>query len=188
LYVLIAVRAWFGPELGLPIQACVILLLILAAWGSIRDVLSGIVIKTTATVRVGDFVRVGNVEGRLRSLGFRVLTLERADGAEAVVPYSQATGGLLERLRSNSGSTSHQFRLEVHRPNSTVSDVQRIVRERALLSHWSPSRTPPRVHPVGLNEYEVTVNALSPEHGTEIERAVRQDPAFQGPTENDADV
>ena len=90
-----------------PIAVAVILgVSIAASWFALRDVVSGIFLKAGRVCRVGDYVRIGEVQGRVERMGQRVLVVETARGEEAIIPYSRVARAELLRTRSAGPCTS----------------------------------------------------------------------------------
>jgi len=173
-YLLLAARSLFHDE---PIALPVVLALVVAgfafaAWPAARDVLAGVSLKAGRVCHVGDHIRCGDLEGRVLSMGYRVLTMETTNGDQAIVPYSIVARDALVRTRSLGGVTAHRFELEIATPGA-FSELRARVVEAALLSHWCAFTREPEVRPLRDGCVEVTVFALDASHGPDIEAAVR---------------
>ena len=59
-----------------------------AARDIISNFMSGIFLLTDKTVKVGEFINVGNVEGKVKKLGFRTTTLITLDNLVVTIPNS----------------------------------------------------------------------------------------------------
>jgi hypothetical protein len=147
--------------------------LIGAAWFAIRDFFAGVVVKAGRVFTVGDQVRVGDYEGRVGSMGIRSITLETSQGDEAVVPYSTLSRVTVLRTPAVEGLAMHVFQLNIPTDES-LSDTRQRIREGALCAHWASVVREPQVKPLGGNSYEVTVFALDPDHGPDVEASVRR--------------
>lgn len=174
LYVLFAARTVFKEY---PDFVPIVLTLIVAGfigvtWFAFRDFVAGVVIKTGRVCSVGDFVQINDVQGRIAQMGLRVLTIETGEGDEAVIPYSSIARESLLRTPVTDSVSLHSF--EVARPETMEAvDVQTLIREAALRSHWSSLVREPKVSRIGDDAFEVTVFSLDAEHGAHVERAVR---------------
>lgn len=173
-YLVIAVRRIFGGEgWGEPAAAVLVFAAITgAAWFAIRDIVAGVVLKAGRICQVGDYVLLGDVAGRVASMGLRVLSIETGQGEEAVIPYSQVARQSLKRTPVLEGAALHVFRLQVP-DGATISDVKRRVRESALSCHWGSIVRDPQVVAVASSRFEVTIYALDPDHAPDVEAAVR---------------
>jgi small-conductance mechanosensitive channel len=143
-----------------------------AAWPAARDVLAGVSLKAGRVCHEGDHVRFGDLEGRVVSMGYRVLTMETTNGDQAIVPYSRIAREALVRTRSLGGVSAHRFELDVATPGA-FSELRSRIAEAALLSHWCAFTREPEVRPLGEGGVEVTVFSLDAHHGPDIEAAVR---------------
>ncbi|MCB9597441.1 MAG: mechanosensitive ion channel [Sandaracinaceae bacterium] len=156
-----------------PIAVAVILGVALAAsWFGVRDVISGVFLKAGRVCRVGDYVRVGDIQGRVERMGLRAVVVETARGEEAILPYSRLTRDAVLRTPVSERGTLHVFELDLE-PSTSVADTKRRIREAALTCHWSAIAREPEIAVLDGHRYEVTVFALDPDRVREVEAAVR---------------
>lgn len=148
-----------------------------ASWFAVRDVITGVILKAGRVCQVGDQVRVEGVEGRIKRMGLRVLTIETNRGDEAIIPFSSIARESVLRTPVIDSVALHVFKLPVP-PEVSVPDAKAVVREQALRSHWAALSREPEVQLVDDDTFEVTVYALDVDHGPEIEAAVRRTPTF----------
>ncbi len=149
------------------------------SWAAIRDVASGLVWRSGQLCREGDYVELEGLEGRVRHIGYRALTLQTPDWDEAILPYSQLSQKAIKRKAVVDGAVRHTFRVIDAGPRPLPEAIARVKRA-ALVHHWSSALRPPRVDLREDGLLDVTVFALSPEHGPEIETAVREAVARPG--------
>ncbi len=143
------------------------------SWSVLRDFVSGFFVRAGLLARVGDRLEVGGIEGRVERIGLRALTLETADGQEAVLPYSQMVGQPLQRSREVSGAGL--VRAVVPIPDGRdVAWARTRLREAALSNHWCSSIREPEIHLTDDGRLEVTVSALDPGRNLEIETMLRR--------------
>ncbi|MCA9604786.1 MAG: mechanosensitive ion channel [Myxococcales bacterium] len=156
-----------------PVAVAVILGVALAAsWFGVRDVIAGVFLKAGRVCRVGDYVRVGEVQGRVERMGLRALVVETARGEEAIVPFSQLARESVLRMPISERGTLHVFELSLD-GSPSVADTKRRIREAALACHWSAIAREPEIAVLDAHKYEVTVFALDPDRVREVEAAVR---------------
>lgn len=157
-----------------PIAVAVILgVSIAASWFAVRDLVSGIFLKAGRVCRVGDYVRVGDVQGRVERMGHRVLVVETAKGEEAIVPYSRVAREAVLRTPVSERGTLHVFELNLpgHPP---VAETKQRIRESALRCHWSAIAREPEIAVLDADRFEVTVFALDADRVRDVEDAVRR--------------
>jgi len=149
------------------------IVVVVASWGALRDILEGVYHRAARSCSVGDRVQVGTIRGRIQRMGLRNVYLEGSEGDLAIVPYRVLSTHPILRSSEAERSTFHVFRVPV--PSSVkIPDARRTIRERALLCHWSSIARPPQVVAAGPDELEITVFAIDGDRAPEIERAVRE--------------
>ncbi len=142
-----------------------------AGWPAIRDVVAGVLIKSGRVCSVGDRIAVNGLEGSVVEMGLRTITLETNLGDEALLPYAVLARSTIVRTPAVEGIAPHVFRLQTP-ASASVSDARAAVLEAAMCSHWASVVRQPEVKSIGKNGYEVTVFALNPDHGMDVENAV----------------
>ncbi len=143
-----------------------------ASWFALYDMVSGVFLKLGRVCQVGDYVRVGDVQGRVERMGARVLVVETARGEEAIIPYSRVVRDSVLRTPVSERGTLHVF--ELHLPGRpAVAETKRRIRESALLCHWAAVARDPEIAVLDADRYEVTVFALDADRVREVEEAVR---------------
>ncbi len=172
-YAALALHELFGAQartsafmVGALLAACV-----LALWGLIRDVLTGVFLRASGALAVGDDLTLAALSGRVEELGHRRVLLRTSRG-EALVPYSELAKGVILRTQGERKTRAHTFRV---RPLSGLAqaELRSAVKEAALLSHWScPARAPELVG-ADQGALDVTVFAVAEGYGPEIEGVVR---------------
>jgi small-conductance mechanosensitive channel len=174
-YAMFAARTLFHdqPNLAPVMVAAVLVGLTLASWGALRDVLSGVYLRIGRVVQVGDQIRVDGASGRVKRLGIRLLVLETSDGEQALLPYTTVARERVTLSRTVDGSAAHVFTVAAPSTRSTA-EVRRRIRQRALLVHWAALAHEPAIVFRPDGRLEITVFAIHPEGGREIEAAVRQ--------------
>lgn len=157
-----------------PIAVAVILGASMAAsWFAVRDLVSGIFLKAGRVCRVGDYVRVGDVQGRVERMGHRVLVVETARGEEAILPYSLVAANAVHRTPVAERGTLHVFELSLS-TEATVSETKQAIRDSALSCHWAAIAREPEIAVLDADRFEVTVFALDPDRVRDVELAVRR--------------
>ena len=174
LYAAVGLGALLGdrPGPGSFAVAGLVLLVIAVAWPALRDVASGVVLKTGRACRVGDYVRVDGIKGRVQKLGLRALTLETSEGHEALVPYSRVVRDTLYREPAREHVAHHVFRVEAV-SSEALRELKERVRVAALHVHWHSVVRDPQMTVLDGRALEVTVFPIHPDRGPDIEGAVR---------------
>ena len=176
IYLLIAVPIVFkGHGEFTPLVLAVLLFGFLGvSWFAIRDFVNGMFIKAGELCEVGDLVEVDGQSGRVKRLGYRVLTLEAEGGAEIYIPYGRLSRRSILRSPRAEGIHAHRFELELrpgHDPVAAIAQIKRL----ALSSHWSSVVREPEVEALSGHFVAVRVFGLGAEHGPAIEALVRRE-------------
>jgi hypothetical protein len=167
-----------------PIVAAVAMVVVVAGFAlasapALRDVTAGVFLKAGQICREGDHVRAGDLEGRVAHMGLRVMVLETREGEEAIIPYGRLSRERLIRAPSLDAVSPHVFRLRL--PDGGGGDFKARIRRRALLCHWAAVSRDPEFLAID-GHLEVTVYAIDPDRGPDIEAAIRAD--LEGPDEH----
>ena len=175
LYILSAVPLVFKdhPDYSPVVLTIILVGVVWVSWFAIRDFMAGIFLKAGKVCRVGDQVRLDGIEGRVKHMGFRVLEVVSPGGDEIVVPYSRISRQSISRLPNVDGLARHSFRLELP-PTLPSLDAKRSVWRSALNDHWISLKRDPQVDIAADGSLDVTVYALTPDHGPLIEQSIRE--------------
>jgi hypothetical protein len=174
IYALVAVTILFADQ---PMVAAIATVLVIGAfvvvsWNALRDLASGVFLKAGDICQPGDHIRIDDLQGRVAHMGLRVLVLETSDGDEALIPYSRIARDRLLRTPAVEGVTPHVFQLSVP-PELSPATLKTQVRHSAMLEHWSAVSRAPEIA-LHDGQLEVTVYAVDPDRGPDIEAAVRR--------------
>lgn len=144
-----------------------------ACWRAIRDAMDGLFLRSTGACRSGDYVQLEHLEGRIRRLGWRFLTLETSEGHVATVPYGQIVHTALRRLPEAKHGLLHLFRLEIP-PSASLPVIKRRISVAALLCPWCVPKRNARVRSLEQGtQVEVTLSLVDADHAAEAESVVR---------------
>ncbi len=122
----------------------VVLALIALSWGAIKDVIAGLMISAERPFVVGDYVRIDDAAGQVKSFRTRVLELETDDGHVLRVPYRDV-GGATD-VRRGGHRTAHAVSLTLELPESLdANEALEIARELAASSPWSVLGASPKL-------------------------------------------
>ncbi len=155
---------WFVPMLAVIVPVA-------ASWGAIRDMVDGLVVRSSDVYRIGDYLELDGLEGRVSSLGWRYLVLETRDSTVATVPYSLLAKAVVQRAPRAEHAHFHTFRVEA--PDVLpIPEVKRAVYRALLLSPWCLYKRAPEIRAVG-GEIEVVVGLVDADHEVEAEAVAR---------------
>jgi len=105
----------------------------LAAQETLKDLLGGLSMQIGAAFREGDWIDLGDVRGRVESVRLMNTVLSTIDGAEVVVPNSQAVARAVRRFRAGA-PVGHRFSLGLaynHPPAQALALLQEVLHNHA---------------------------------------------------------
>lgn len=109
----------------------------------VSNVASGLVLLFERTVRIGDAIKVGEVEGEVQAIGVRASTVRIWEGAEVIVPNAD----LVSHVVTNWTLSDRRARLDVAvsvAPGTDPDQVSRLMTEAAR-AHPKVLATPPPI-------------------------------------------
>lgn len=129
---------------------------------------SGFVILTERSMRIGDFVRLDNFEGRITDIKTRYTVIRSGSGRESIVPNEMMVTNRVENLTFSDTLISQQTLLSVGY-DSEVALVSRLLIEAALAQTRVMAEPAPvaALTAFGANGLEFTLNywITDPENG-----------------------
>jgi small-conductance mechanosensitive channel len=129
---------------------------------------SGFVILTERSMRIGDFVRLDNFEGRITDIKTRYTVIRSGSGRESIVPNEMLVTNRVENLTFSDTLISQQTLLSVGY-DSDVALVSRLLIEAALAQTRVMAEPAPvaALTAFGANGLEFTLNywITDPENG-----------------------
>lgn len=177
IWVIMAATKGPGTE-RLLVGGPLVLLLLWAFRGVLRDFASGIVLRMDGLIEAGSWIHAAGVEGRVRRVGYRSLEIETVAGTRLALPFSHLATAGIERPAEARAARAHTFRIEVPRTrplDRVLADLSAL----ALLSPWASAVRPAEVRLVAETDanylLEVTATAIDPAFATRIETTVRRE-------------
>ena len=153
--------------------ALVLFAFLALSWTVLKDVVNGVFLRASRVCRVGDSVKVDDVEGRVERLGWRAMIVVTPAGHEAIIPYGRVAKGAVLRSPEQEHVAPHVFTVALAEGRA-LGGAKEIAQRVALLHHWASIVREPQVTLRDVGTVEVTVFALDGDHAYEIEAAVRQ--------------
>jgi hypothetical protein len=114
------------------------------SWFCLKDAVAGIVVKLQDADEGAVRLRVGSVEGRVRSMGYLTVLIELDSGETVRLPYSRIVGEPRWKRRLEEITNQHRFEITTVK-DADVAVTLRKLRTSVLNSPWSSAREEPRV-------------------------------------------
>lgn len=152
----------------------------------LQDFANGIALRMDGLPELGEWIRAGGSQGRVRRIGYRSMEIETTEGTRLALRFSTLAQAGIERSAASRAARAHTFTVRIpdDRPlDRTLAELPGLV----LLSPWaSPAQTPEvRLLSKSGDGYtlELTAIALDPAFASEIEATVRAEIARRYRTE-----
>jgi small-conductance mechanosensitive channel len=151
-------------------------LLLGATWFAMRDLVTGAVLRAEEAFEPGHWIRVHDVDGRIREVGVRTLEIEREDGTRVRIPYTALAAAHVIRAARTEDPTGHTFTVELP-PELAPVRILPVIRSAARNCFFVSATRDPQVHVTSGatgHRYDVTVFTLDRTFLPEVEAAVRR--------------
>ncbi|MGD9487012.1 MAG: mechanosensitive ion channel domain-containing protein [Calditrichaceae bacterium] len=185
LFVLWSIDQIFKDRLYYSVALILIILVTLVwiSWFAVRDFIAGIIFKAQDVYEAGQWIKISEIEGRLKSIGYLSLEIEIESGEIIKFPYSKITGVIHSISDPEEHSNHHRFEIELNRANSLKENVE-LLRRIILNSPWTLLTKAPQIQLLEENEnhfvFEIFVYSISKEFFRHIENDVKSSAAEVG--------
>jgi len=137
-------------------------LLIGISWSIIREFIAGIIIKLEGSYTLNGWIRINNVEGRIKRLRYRSIEIETEKGETVNIPYSLINREIRVKSHPIESIKSHTFEIEV--PDTMeVKEYKDKIRHDLLNCHWSSLKKDPKIKLIqeSNNAYKFRITAYT---------------------------
>lgn len=139
-----------------------LLVVILLFWLVIRDYLAGIVLKIDGSIKLNDWIRIRDIEGKITELGNRIMIITTNSGESVNIPYSTISGEISAKPNPGEELINQSFVLKLSKKSdaeSTISQIQRCI----LNAPWSSVNKSPEIKLINdkTQYYEFEINLYS---------------------------
>ncbi|MEO1450925.1 MAG: hypothetical protein AAFV07_15455 [Bacteroidota bacterium] len=133
------------------VGGALMLLVVASLWASIRDFMTGLLIRLGGWLSPGQNIRQEEFAGQVLRLGNLGVELELENGEILAVPYHKLAGNSVIKGNPSEQIRSHAFEMHTALPTAGVNQVEAI--RRAVMNlPWSVGTRPPRVELIDQHE------------------------------------
>lgn len=167
-----------GQKVGVyAVIAVTIMVLLWFSWYAIRDFIAGVLLKYQDAFRIDGEVRIKEIQGRVKKLGYLSLELETFQGDILNIPYSSIFNQVRTKPHREEKVKSHTFYIEFSK-TAPAADMLEIIRVNVLNAPWSAVIKGPQIKIVEEKEatyvFEVLVFSLQAQHFQKIKNYLRE--------------
>ena len=164
------------PLMSRAFVAILFCLLIGLSWSLIRDIFSGILIRTEGLFTINSHIKSHGVEGLVRKLGYRALEIETERGETVRIPYSIIDKEITIRSYPIESIKSHTFEIVVNKSNEFL-DYKEKIKKALLNNHYTSLRKNPvvKVKADTNGKYQLLVTAyiLDDRYFEKVEQSIK---------------
>lgn len=146
------------------------------SWSLIRDIISGIMIRTEGTFTNNSHIRIHGVEGLVRKLGYRAMEIETERGETVRIPYSIVDKEITVRSYPIDSIKSHTFELLVDKSKDFL-DYKEQIRKALLNNHYASLRKNPiikiKADTNGKYQLSVTAYIMDDRYFEKVEQSIK---------------
>lgn len=157
------------------------ILFILLFWFAkfyLREIIAGIIFKTSGRYKTGDMIRLNRISGKIFRMGMDALELESSEGFNIFIPYSKLVGGpILTRVESAEQGSGYNFTL-ITEPKDNIKIFEKEMQSFVLTLPWANIEKPVQISFKTLKDsnmvFEVTLFLLDKSYLAKAEGLIRK--------------
>jgi len=130
-------------------------ILFFLAWFALKDVIAGIVTKTSGHIKVHDIITVSGFTGRVIQLSYTHLLVEDNSGKVFTIPYSTINPSTIVRHSSSQTLLPHTFLFACNNNGTDAAKITEQLKKEILILPWASQKKEPRI--VILEETDKTI-------------------------------
>ncbi len=140
----------------------ILLLLVLLFWLVIRDYVAGIILKTDGSIKTNDWIRVRDIEGKIKELGGRTMIVRTESGETVNIPYSTISGEISAKPNPAEEIINHSFEIKLSKATDAETAITQI-KKSILNAPWSSVKKNPEIRLINDNSsyYHFEINLFS---------------------------
>jgi len=144
--ILWAIRQLIQDQLwqSLAVVAVLLLVGILLTWFVLRDYLAGIVLKSDGSMKLNDWIKIKELEGRVTYMGNRTMIITADSGESVNIPYTAVSGEISARPNPGEKLISHTFEIKILRQTDAESIIT-LIRRIILNAPWASVKKTPEI-------------------------------------------
>ncbi|MCF8368739.1 MAG: mechanosensitive ion channel family protein [Bacteroidales bacterium] len=155
--------------------AAIFIILVWVSRFFFKDLIAGIVFRASGKFSVGDMIKIGKTNGKIKKFRWDALEIESQDNKVIYLPYNKLIEQTAIKSESTDQSSAYSFLLEMKKEDNEADTIQRI-KSYLLSMPWGSVKKGPEVivREQSANHYliEITVFPLDKQYSGKIESLV----------------
>ncbi|NCB43578.1 MAG: mechanosensitive ion channel [Clostridia bacterium] len=157
----------------------IILVVIIAglfSWFILRDVIAGAIFRAQNDLNKGDFVKIGDLSGQIKSVGITHIEITSDNGQNIKIPNTHLSRDLISGMTTPEGMDEYKFNL-VFDNRFAKSEIEEKIRFEIANSPWCNFKNPPVIklqkEDTTGTSWDVLIYTLNHSHFRTVERNLR---------------
>ena len=124
-----------------------LIVIIYLSWFILKDIVAGVIFKTSNNLRINDHASVAGVSGKIISIGNTHLDIEDYSGRIVSIPYSKIVGSIVLRNYPSQSLLSHNFIFTITKDQMPggIFEIMDKLRGTILTLPWSSQKKEPKI-------------------------------------------
>lgn len=129
-----------------PLLVFLIIILYLA-WYGLKDIIAGVIFKTTNPLKVKDHVTVAEITGKVTAINQSSIEIEDYSGHIVSIPFSKVVGNIVLKHYPSQSLLSHNFLLQcpLAQTGDNIFELSENLRTLILALPWSSQKKEPKI-------------------------------------------
>ncbi len=143
----------------------------------LKDFIAGIIIKSDASIALGDTITLSEFTGIISKFNYRTLELELQNKSVVKIPYGEILNNSLVKEKQSQSVSGYSFQVTASKKDNLESLIKSIKQSIVLLP-WASMKQEPEIKPISEtnNTYvlEMTVFAYNKDMYFKIEKYIKE--------------
>ncbi|MEZ5084474.1 MAG: mechanosensitive ion channel [Bacteroidales bacterium] len=159
------------------VVSLVLVVLSLITWFFFRDIFAGAIFKFQNDLNKGDYIKIGNISGQIKSVRLTHLEIISDNGQTIKIPNTKLSQDLISGMSTPEGMEEFKFRFEFDKRFSKM-EIEEKIKFEVSNSPWCNYRNPPVIKLQNEDEhsysYDVVIYTLNDKHLSLVEKTLKE--------------
>ncbi|MEA3318176.1 MAG: mechanosensitive ion channel [Bacteroidota bacterium] len=146
-------------------------------WFALKDLVAGIVFKSTSKIELGENVRIDSYTGEIVKFAYRTLNIETIKGEVIYIPYYKIITSSVIKVNLAEAIKTYSFKLEIAKTENIINLIAEI-RDAIINLPWSSVKKSPGVYIIEEKSdsvlFDITIYAIEEVYFYNIENYIKE--------------
>jgi len=178
-FVFWAIRALFIDVSTYPyiILGMFLITAMLFVWFVFRDVFAGVIFRAQNDLNIGDFIKIGDLSGQIKSIHLTHLEIITDNGQNLKIPNTRLNNNLISGMTTPEGIEEFTISLQV-KNNEAHAETEEKIKYEIVNSPWCNYKNPPVIKLQNRNTdfttFDILVYTLNQKHLRIVEKMLNE--------------